>query len=348
MKAYDHLRFSFMCGLQRTKESRHRVAVVGAGPAGLFATGYLVCMGHEVHVYDKLPEPGGLMLFVIPEFRVSISRVKGGTSELVKVFNVKFYTRTKVFGGVRSREEGDAYVTKEVELNELVKDYDAVLIATGTWSVGKLNVPGENLRGVYSALEYLFRAKAARLGHIPRDEVPQLRGRRVAIIGGDIMAVDAALEAFYDGADAIYIFYEGTLKDVPAGEYCIRSLIDRGVKFVELTKPRSIVGDRGEVTGIELAKVDLHTKEPIPGSEFLVDVNIVINATKVKPTPPVANGYLGIKVSEDNKIVVNERHVAAEKVFAAGDVVLGPTRVGDAALDGLYAAESIHEYLMYG
>lgn len=348
MRIYDHLRFSFMCSPQRVRGTGHRVAIVGAGPAGLFAAGYLACMGHEVHVYDKLPEPGGLMLFVIPEFKVSIPRVKGGTSELADVFNVKFYTRTKVFGGARSKEEGDAYVTKEVELKDLIKDYDAVLIATGTWSVGKLNVPGEDLRGVYSALEYLFRAKAARLGHIPRDEVPQLRGRRVAIVGGDIMAVDAALEAFYDGAGTIYVFYEGTIKDVPAGEYCIRSLTDRGVKFVELTKPKSIVGDRGEVAGIELAKVDPRTREPIPGSEFLVDVNIVINATEVKPTPPVANGYLGIKVSGDGRIVVNERHVAAEKVFAAGDVVLGPTRVGDAALDGLYAAESIHEYLLYG
>lgn len=123
-----------------------KVAVIGAGPAGLAATGYLVCQGHEVHVYDKLPEPGGLMLFGIPEFRIPIYRVREGYKELEKVYNVKFFTRTKVCFG-NPKESGDEFVERRIEFEEILKNYDAVLIATGTWNAYVPTIPGSDLEG---------------------------------------------------------------------------------------------------------------------------------------------------------------------------------------------------------
>lgn len=173
------MRFAFLCR-EKPEPTGKKVAIIGAGPAGLSAAGYLVCQGHEVHVYDKLPEPGGLMLFGIPEFRIPIYRVRKGYEELENVFEVKFFPKTKVAFG-NGEEEGDEFVENVVNFNELVEKYDAVLIATGTWESWMPNIEGVDLEGVYPALDYLFKIKSAKLGHMSWDEVPPIDGKRVMV-----------------------------------------------------------------------------------------------------------------------------------------------------------------------
>lgn len=211
----EGIRFAFLCR-EKPEPTGKKVAVIGAGPAGLAATGYLVCQGHEVHVYDKLPEPGGLMLFGIPEFRIPIYRVREGYKELEKVYNVKFFTRTKVCFG-NPKESGDEFVERRIEFEEILKNYDAVLIATGTWNAYVPTIPGSDLEGVYPALEYLFRIKSAKLGHMDWSEVPPVEGRKVLVVGAGHSAVDAALESINLGAEKVYMSYRRTIREAPRG-----------------------------------------------------------------------------------------------------------------------------------
>ncbi|AMM54756.1 FAD-dependent oxidoreductase [Pyrococcus kukulkanii] len=345
------IRFAFLCR-EKPEPTGKKVAVIGAGPAGLAATGYLVCHGHEVHVYDKLPEPGGLMLFGIPEFRIPIYRVRLGYKELEEVFGVKFFTRTKVIFGER-KDEGDEYVERTVNFEDLVRDYDAVLIATGTWKSWVANIEGINLEGVYPALEYLFKIKSAKLGYMNWTEIPPIEGKRVMVIGAGHTAVDAAMESLLLGADTVYMSYRRTIKEAPAGAYEINLLRSKGVKWLELTIPVRIVGENGRVRAIELQKCKLGEPDetgrrkpiPIEGSNFQVEVDYVVCAIGQTPTPPFAED-VGIAVDKKGRIVVDSRHMTSrEGVFAAGDVVLGPSKVGRAVKDGLYAAESIHNWL---
>ncbi|HDZ36630.1 MAG TPA: glutamate synthase [Thermococcus sp.] len=344
------MRFAFLCR-EKPNPTGKKVAIIGAGPAGLSAAGYLVCHGHEVHVYDKLPEPGGLMLFGIPEFRIPIYRVREGYKELENVFEVKFYPNTKVSFG-DEEEEGDDFVKNVVDFNELVQNYDAVLIATGTWKSSIPSIEGVELEGVYPALGYLFRIKSAKLGHMDWDEVVPLEGKRVIVIGAGHTAVDAAMESLLLGAEKVYMSYRRTIKEAPAGAYEINLLQKRGVKWLERTVPVRIIGENGKVRAIELQKCKLSEPDesgrrkpiPIEGSNFQIDVDYVIFAVGQRPTPPKG---AEIAIDKRGTIIVDSRHMTSiEGVFAAGDVATGPSKVGRAVLDGLLAAESMHHWLM--
>lgn len=346
------MRFAFLCR-EKPEPTGKKVAIIGAGPAGLSAAGYLVCQGHEVHVYDKLPEPGGLMLFGIPEFRIPIYRVRKGYEELENVFEVKFFPRTKIAFG-NGEEEGDEFVENVVDFNELVEKYDAILIATGTWESWMPNIEGVDLKGVYPALDYLFRIKSAKLGHMGWNEVPPIEGKRVMVVGAGHTAVDAAMESLLLGAEKVYMSYRRTIREAPAGAYEINLLKQRGVKWLELTVPVRIVGEHGKVVAIELQKCKLGEPDesgrrrpiPIEGSNFQIDLDYVIFAVGQRPTPPFAEDA-GIAVDRKGRIVVDSRHMTSrEGVFAAGDVVIGPSKVGRAVLDGLLAAESMHMWLL--
>ncbi|WP_456321079.1 FAD-dependent oxidoreductase [Palaeococcus sp. (in: euryarchaeotes)] len=345
------MRFAFLCR-EKPKPTGKKVAIIGGGPAGLSAAGYLVCHGHEVHVYDKLPEPGGLMLFGIPEFRIPIYRVRNGYKELENVFEVKFYPNTKVAFG-NEKEEGDDFVENVVNFNELVESYDAVLISTGTWKSTIPKIEGAELEGVYPALGYLFRIKSAKLGHLSWEDVTPVEGKRVMVIGAGHTAVDAAMESVLLGAEKVYLSYRRTIREAPAGPYEINLLQKRGVKWLELTMPVRIIGENGKVRAIELQKCKLSEPDesgrrkpiPIEGSNFQIDVDYVIFAVGQKPTPPFSE-QAGIAVNKWGNILVDARHMTSrEGVFAAGDVVMGPSKVGRAVLDGLLAAESMHLWL---
>jgi len=346
------MNFAFHC-LKRPKPTGKRVAIIGAGPAGLAAAGYLACKGHEVHVYDKLPEPGGLMLFAIPEFRIPVERVKLGYRDLAERMGVVFHTGVKVLSGER-KDEGDEFVEKTVDFEELVRDFDAVLIATGTWRSWLADIPGIELEGVFKALEYLFRIKSAKLGHMDWSRVPEIEGKRVMVVGAGHTACDAALESLLMGAEKVYMSYRRTIREAPAGSYEINLLRERGVEWLELTMPKRIIGENGKVKAVELIRTKLSEPDesgrrrpvPIEGSEFTVEVDYVVCAMGQTPTPPFGENC-GIATDRKGRIVVDSRHMTSrEGIFAAGDVVLGPSLVGRATRDGLYAGRDVHLWLM--
>ncbi|HHC18870.1 MAG TPA: glutamate synthase [Euryarchaeota archaeon] len=346
----EPMNFAFHCK-SKPEPTGKKVAIIGAGPAGLAAAGYLVCKGHEIDVYDKLPEPGGLMIFGIPELRIPIERVRGGCKILEEKFGVRFITRTKVIQGER-HDEGDELAENTVSLKELMEKYDAVLITTGTWRSRIPKIEGSELEGVYAALEYLYRLKAHKLGYLSEEHVPEVKGRVVAVIGAGYSAVDAALESLLEGARKVYLLYRRTIQEAPAGIYEINALRQKGVEWMELVSPKRIIG-KDKVEKLELIKNKLGEPDetgrrkpiPIEGSEFTLDVDMVIFATGEITTPPFTED-LGIAVDDRGRIVVDEKYMTSiEGVFAAGDVVTGPSKVGHAVLSGLKAAKALDLWL---
>ncbi len=352
------MRFTFMCKKDMVPiagpHGRGKIAIVGAGPAGLAASGYLVCQGYEVDVYDKLPLPGGLMSFAIPSFRISINSIIEGFEDLRDNFSVKFILNTKVFkrDTVR-RDEGDEFTKNTVDLRELLNNYDAILIATGTWKSRKMNIPGEDSKGVYTALEYLFLLKSYELGYL-NHEPP--KANKVIVVGGGLSAIDAAEVMIHRGADEVYLVYRRTINEAPAGPFEINRLRRLGVKWMELATPKRIIADAtGNVKEVELIKMKLGEPDesgrprpiPIEGSEFTIEADMVIEAVGEIATSPFPDQeYLGIKQDKRGRIIVNdELRTGNEKVFAAGDVVSGPSKVGRAIFLGLNAARNIHLYL---
>lgn len=347
------MKFAFLCK-EKGSEGRGKVAIVGAGPAGLAAAGFLVCKGYDVEVFDKLPLPGGLMTFAIPSYRIRLEAVLEGVEDLKKNFGVQFHLSTKVICGKR-HDEGDDFAKNEVRLSDLVSDFDAVLIATGTWQSRKMRIPGEDAEGVETALEYLFKVRAHEYGLMPEPPVP----RRVIVVGGGLSAVDAAEVSLERGSEVVYLMYRRSIQQAPAGVYEIRRLIRKGVKWMELANPTRIITEGGRVKAVEAIRMRLGEPdasgrprpEPIPGSEFVVEADAVIEAIGEYSTPPIGEGCseLGIEVDRRGRIVVDENfRTSHPKVFAAGDVVTGPSKIGDASLLGLRAAKAIHLTLSEG
>ena len=347
----EFMNFAFHCKSKPKEGTGKKIAIIGAGPAGLVAAGYLACMGHEIDVYDKQPEPGGLMIFGIPETRIPIERVRLGCEYLEEEFGVKFYTSTKVMFGER-HDEGDELTEKTVNLKELMESYDVVLITTGTWRSKIPDIEGKNLDGVYTALDYLYRLKANKLGYLPKEHAPEVKGKRVAVIGAGYSAVDAVLESKLWGAKDVYLLYRRTIYEAPAGIYEINQLKNKGVHWMELVTPNRIIGE-GHVKGIELLKCKLGEADasgrrrpiPIEGSEFTLDMDIIIFATGELSTPPFSED-VGIQTDKWGGIIVNENYMTSvEGVFAAGDVITGPSKIGKAVRSGLYAARAIDIWL---
>jgi len=348
----EYMRFTFMCR-EKKRGVNARVAVIGAGPAGLSATGFLACEGYEVDVYDKLPLPGGLMLFSIPPWRIPPERVLGGVRELEEKFGVKFVTRVKVHSDPSVHEEGDDFAEKVVPLEDLVNEYDMVLIATGTWSSKIPKIPGHNAKGVYTALQYLYEWRLHELGFTSKKPPT---GKRVVVIGGGYSAVDAAERGLRSGAET-YLVYRRTIREAPAGIYEIEKLKREGVEFMELVSPLEVVTENYTVKAIKLQKMQLGppdesgrpTPVPIPGAEFVLEADLVLFATGEAPTPPLTAKTaekIGIQLdSKSGTIVVSElMQTRVPRVFAAGDVVQGPSRIGPAIRSGLRTARYMHNW----
>ncbi|MCS7108448.1 MAG: FAD-dependent oxidoreductase [Sulfolobales archaeon] len=347
------MKFKLGCMSER-KLSGRKVAILGSGPAGLVAAGFLGCSGAYVDIYDKLPEPGGLLLFAIPSSRIAVEGVRGGVRELFENSNINFVGRTKVVSSKREIDEGDEFVKSVEGFDGIVDKYHAVLISTGAWKSRPLGIPGEEYRNVFKALDFLFRVKSQELGYLGHEEITSVKGKTVAVVGAGLSAIDAASESLKMGASKVYMLYRRTIKEAPAGEREISSLIRMGVIWIDLAVPVRIIGSGGLVKGVRLVKCRLGEPDesgrpkpiPIEGSDFELDVDIVINCVGEIPTPPIVNGELGIRLSKDGKILVNEaRETTRKGVYAAGDVVLGPSRIGLAIKDGLIAARSMGNYL---
>ena len=351
MNTGDYMRFTFMCKKEKPDQRvDKKVAIIGAGPSGLAAAGYLACKGYGITLYERLPFPGGIMVFGIPESRIPRKRVLLGCEELEEIFGVEIKTSCKVMAN-GNNILGDGFVKETVELQRVVDEFDATIIATGTWNSRSLPAEGSNFKGIYSALEYLFRSKAHELGLMPEKEKIKL-GSNVAVIGSGLVAVDAALEAVREGHSVNLISIENGL-DAPSGSYEINRLKRKGVSHTERTVIKRVLGE-GKVESIEVVNVSAEVKggvvlkmEQIPGTERIIDDvdNIIVGIGQI-PTPPFSKEFQEIKTVRWGGIEVNGKFMSSkDKVFATGDVATGISKVGRALQTGLKTATWVDRYL---
>ncbi len=345
------LDFAFLCGKPTTPSGR-QVAIIGAGPSGLAATGYLACQGCQVHVYDKLPRPGGLMVFGIPGRRIPEARIAAGTDDLVARHHVHFHMRTKVCGTKPLHEDtGDHFTEDMKSLGELTDENDAVIICTGTWKSRRLGIPGEDLPGVYTGLQYLFPIRAAQYA-VSEVSPVDVAGKRVAVIGAGHSAVDVAHSAHAHGAAEVVMLYRRTIKEAPSGTHEINLLLEAGVRWWELVTPKRIVGE-GKVQGIEIVRCGLGEpdesgrRRPVPGGTvcepMTLPVDVVVSAIGEIPTAPFAHelGLENLRRGEAHWLQMTRM----AGVFVAGDALTGPSKIGKAVYSGLRAARSLVTWL---
>lgn len=323
-------------------KSGKKVAIIGAGPAGLTAAGDLIRMGHEVTVFEALQETGGVLVYGIPEFRLPKEIVKAEVNFL-KQMGVEFVM--------------DFVIGRNATIPELLEEegYDAVFIGTGAGLPAFLGIPGENLVGVYSANEYLTRSNLMKSYLFPKYDTPPIRRERVAVVGGGNVAMDAARTALRLGGD-VHIVYRRAKEQMPARVEEVHHAEEEGVKMKLLTNPKRILGDeRHRVTGIECIQMELGEpdasgrRRPVPmeGSEFVIEVDTVVIAIGNNPNPLIPRSMPELKVSKWGTIVVDEATMATSVpgVFAAGDIVSGAATVISAMGQARTAAATINKYL---
>ncbi len=319
-----------------------KVAIVGAGPAGLTAAGELAKMGYDVTIFEALHEPGGVLMYGIPEFRLPKSILRQELDYL-KRLGVKIIT--------------DFVVGKTATIEELKKEgYEAFFIGSGAGAPWFLGLPGEELNGVYSANEYLTRVNLMRAFEFPEYDTPIPRGRRVAVIGAGNTAMDAVRTAKRLGAEHAMIVYRRSRAEMPAREEEIKHAEEEGIEFIFLTNPKRFIGDEnGWVKQMECIKMKLGEPDasgrrrpvPIEGSEFLMDVDIVIIAIGTKPNPLIPQTTPGLELEKWGEIKVNweTMETSIPGIFAGGDIVRGGATVILAMGDGRKAAYEIDKYL---
>lgn len=318
-----------------------KIAIVGAGPAGLIASNELVCLGHEIHVFDQMPEPGGLLLFGISDKRMNKENVRKSVKQLEDL-GVIFHIGVNV--GV------------QLQLMDIVKAHDAVLISTGTWMNKKLGLNGEQLKGVDYAFDYIIRYNMEKLGYKNGKSLPEFKGQ-VAVIGGGLTAIDACEIALEKGARKVMLIYRKNGDQAPAGHYLISKLRSNGVDYRELTQPIEFVSNNGNrLKAIKAIKTHMpdgcldKKPQPIPieGSEHLISVDQVLVATGLCPTLPKGSESLGVTCDRAYFSKTEGGHeTKIGKVFVAGDVRHGPSYVSLAIKSGIEAAKEIHQYLMH-
>jgi len=311
------------------KERREeKVAIIGAGPAGLSAAWDLALEGYQVTVFEALPVAGGMLAVGIPEYRLPKDILKREVESVTRL-------------GVRLRLN-----TRIDDIESLLEDgYRAVFIATGAHKGDKMGIPGEDLAGIYDAIDFLRQVNLGKKVKI---------GRKVAIVGGGNSAVDAARVALRKGAKEVHIFYRREKKDMPAMAEEIEDTEKEGVQFHFLTTPTRLLGDNGKVKGIECIRMELKefdrsgrkTPYPIEGSEYVVDVDTVIEAIGQRPdTSFIKDGE--IQVGSGGTVFTDPRTLATSRngIFAGGDAATGPATVIEAIAAGQRAASSIRRYL---
>jgi glutamate synthase (NADPH/NADH) small chain len=317
-----------------------RVAIVGSGPAGLTAAGELVRRGHDVTIYEALHTPGGVLVYGIPEFRLPKKIVAQEVDRLQEL-------------GVKI--ECNVVIGRTYTVPELREQFDAVFIANGAGLPVFMDVPGENLKGVYSANEYLTRINLMTAYQFPRSDTPVLQGQRVAVVGGGNVAMDAVRTAKRLGAQAAMIVYRRTHNELPARAEEVHHAEEEGVKFEFLTAPLEVVGnDQRWVTGLKCQRMKLGTPdasgrarpEPIPGSEFTLPCDVVVVAIGTRANPLLTATCPELKLNKYGNIVADENGMTnLPGVFAGGDIVRGAATVILAMGDGKRAARAMDGYL---
>ncbi len=327
------------------KKTGKRVGVVGAGPAGLTVAGELAKMGHDVTVFEALHKPGGVLVYGIPEFRLPKSIVQRESDYIERL-------------GVEIKLSYIVGKSKTVD-DLLNSGYDAIFIGTGAGLPYFMNIPGENLNGVYSANEFLTRVNLMKAYLFPEFDTPIHMGRNIAVVGGGNVAMDAARISLRLGADNVYLIYRRSREQMPAREEEIENAFEEGLKPYLLNNPVRIIGDeRGWVKGIECIKMELGEPDdsgrrrpvPIKGSEHVLDVDMVIMAIGQGPNPLLINSTPDLKVNKWGNIVADEETGKTSKkgVFAGGDIVTGAATVILAMGAGKKAAAAIDQYLRDG
>ncbi len=319
-----------------------RVAVVGAGPAGLTAAADLAKLGHEVTIFEALHVAGGVLAYGIPEFRLPKQIVQAEV-DYVKSLGVEIRL--------------DSVVGKTMTVDELMADgYHAVFLGTGAGLPMFLNIPGENLNGIYSANEFLTRINLMKAYLFPEYDTPVKVGKKVAVIGGGNVAMDSARCALRLGAGEVYIVYRRSEVEMPARREEVENAREEGVRFKLLTNPQRFLGDgEGWVTAMECIQMELGEPDasgrrrpiPKPGSEFVMEVDTAVIALGTTPNPLVPSTTEGLKVTRKGTVIADDKEGETSKtgVWAGGDVVTGSATVISAMGAGKRAAASIDAYL---
>lgn len=318
-----------------------KVAVVGSGPAGITVAGDLIMLGHDVTMYEALHEAGGVLTYGIPEFRLPKAVVRREIDYIQKL-GVKLIT--------------DFVVGKTKSLDSILKEFDSVFIGTGAGLPWFMDIPGENLNGVYSANEYLTRMNLMGGFQFPRFPTPIKQHQRVAVVGGGNVAMDCARTAVRLGAKEVYIVYRRSRQELPAREEEVENAEEEGVIFQLLTLPVRLIGDEnGWIKEIECLKMELGEPDdsgrrrpiPIKGSEYIMPMDACIVAIGNSPNPLIPDTVPDLEVSRRGTIVCDEEtgKTSRARVWAGGDIVTGAATVILAMGAGRKAANSMHAYL---
>lgn len=318
-----------------------KVAVIGAGPAGLTAAGELVRKGHDVTVYEALQKTGGVLVYGIPEFRLPKKIVQSEVDRLVRA-------------GVKI--ETNVVVGRTWTIDELREKFDAIFIANGAGLPVFMNVPGENLKGVYSANEYLTRVNLMKAYQFPYgSDTPVIKGKRVCVVGGGNVAMDAVRTAKRLGAEEAIIVYRRSKVEMPARVEEVHHAEAEGIRFEMLTAPLEVIGDENHwVSGLKCQRMELGEPDasgrrrpvPVVGSEFVLDCDVVVVAIGTRANPLLTATCPDLKLNKQGNILVDENGMTTiPGVFAGGDIVRGAATVILAMGDGKRAASAISDFL---
>ncbi len=327
----------------------HKVAIVGSGPSGLTCAGDLAKLGYSVTVFEALHTAGGVLVYGIPEFRLPKSIVAKEVENL-KAMGVEVLT--------------NMIIGKTLTVDELFDmGYEAVFIGSGAGLPNFMGIPGESLKGVYSANEFLTRANLMKAYRSDSD-TPIMKGGRVAVVGGGNVAMDAARTALRLGAEKVYIVYRRSMDELPARREEVEHAEEEGIEFKLLNNPTEILGysnptdpkdvRNGFVSGMKCIRMELGEPDErgrrrpveIPGSEYVLDVDTVIISIGTSPNPLIKDTTEGLVVNQRGGIVINEDAMTSrDGVFAGGDAVTGAATVISAMGAGKLAAEAINKYL---
>lgn len=320
----------------------HKVAVIGSGPAGLTCAGDLAKMGYDVTIFEALHEPGGVLVYGIPEFRLPKSDVVAKEVENVKSLGVKLET--------------NVIIGKSTTIDELMNDegFEAVFIGSGAGLPMFMGIPGENANGVFSANEYLTRNNLMKAFREDYD-TPIARGKKVAVVGGGNVAMDAARTALRLGAE-VHIVYRRSEAELPARVEEVHHAKEEGIIFDLLTNPIEIlVDDNDAVKGMKCIRMELGEPDAsgrrrpveIPGSEFELDLDTVIMSLGTSPNPLISSTTIGLDINKRKCIIADEDTGKTSKdgVYAGGDAVTGAATVILAMGAGKAAAKGIDEFL---
>lgn len=330
------------CVPQTGEPTGFRCAVVGAGPAGLACAGELARLGHDVTILESLHAPGGVLTYGIPEFRLPIHIVNTEIDALTAM-------------GVKI--ECDFVVGQLATIDELMAEdgFDAVFIGSGAGLPVFLGVPGENLNGVYSANEFLTRVNLMGAYEFPTADTPVWRGRKVAVVGGGNVAMDAARTALRLGAQEVFLVYRRTEDEMPARREEVHHAREEGVEFKMLCSPVEIVGSDGWVTGLVANRMELGEADEsgrrspvcVLGSEFTIDCDTVIMAVGTRANPLLSKAAPDLELTSRGYIATDEDGATSKPgVFAGGDIVTGAATVILAMGAGKRAAAAMDRWLL--